>query len=165
MNVIPPPVRKKKPSTPRKKKPLNPFSLFLLIVIAAAGVQIGGRWYSFEKEKGLLEKQLEPYEEAEQYALLTSRDGWYECCNCPAERVFLLRSEVWKYGSTIKKNRYPESFLEQNKVEYIVQFEGDLTACRKEEIRKIRMYKFSAENRKREIAKRLVRPPGNCRNS
>ena len=165
MNAAPPPICNKEPSTLRKKKPLNPFSLFLLIVIAATGIQIGDKWYSVEKENELLKKQLEPYEEAEQYALLANRDGWYECCNCPAERVFLLRGEVWKYGATIKKNRYTESFLEQNQVEYIVQFEGDLTACRKEEIRKIRMYKFSTENRKREVTKRLVRPPGNCRNS
>lgn len=161
----PPPAHSKQSSPSPERKTSYAFTIFLLIVIAAAGIQIGDKWYPYDKEKELLKKQLAPYEEAEQYALLASRDGWYDCCNCPAEKVFLLRGEVWKYGSTIKKNRYSESFLEQNKVEYIVQFDGDLTACRREEIRKIRMYKFSAENRKREIAKRLKRPPGNCRNS
>ena len=51
MNAAPP-IQNKRPAAP-KKKPIYPLVLFLLIA-AATGIQIGDKWYSFEKEKALL---------------------------------------------------------------------------------------------------------------
>ena len=150
-----------------KSKPKNPYPISyrtVFIIIASLSIIIGTTVYTLEEEEDKLQRQLESYDNGEQYALLATINGWYTCCNCSKEKVFLLRGEVWKYGSTIKKNRYSDSYLKSVNVEYIVEFEGNQTACRKEEIRKIRMYKFSPENIKRTVQKRLLRPPGNCKN-
>ena len=64
MNATPQ-VPNKKLSRRLKKKPFNPFTILLLIIIAATGIQIGNKWFSPEKENNFLKKQLEPYEEAE----------------------------------------------------------------------------------------------------
>ena len=155
------------PRTPKQKK-FRPFSLNFQFVgwfmAAATIVVIGTQVFTLEEEQEKLRKQIEQYDEAEQYALIAIADGWYPCCKCGTKLVFLRRGEVWKYGSTIKKYRYSDAFLEANRVRYLVQFEGDLTICRKKEITKIRMYKFSTENLRRPVSQRLVRPPGNCIN-
>jgi hypothetical protein len=147
-----------------RKYRILPIGLAILALFASLVIRIGGKEYSLKEEEKLLKKQLESYDDAEQYALIALESAWYSCCNCPREEVFLLSGEVWKYGSTIGKNRYSVEQLQDWKVQYMVEFRGDLTACRKEEIRKIRMYKFSVENLKRPIFKRLVRPSGNCKN-
>ena len=148
-----------------KASSLFPVKAFASLLAVMTFIVIGTKVFTLEEEQEKLRKQIEAYDEAEQYALLATVDGWYDCCNCTAEKVFLLRGEVCKYGSTIKKNRYSEAYLEKHNVRYVVQFEGDLTACRKEEIKKIRMYKFSPENVRRTKEQRLVRPPGNCINN
>ncbi|MEM6700664.1 MAG: hypothetical protein AAF599_19825 [Bacteroidota bacterium] len=73
--------------------------------------------------------------------------------------IFLNTGEVWKYGYTLKKNRYLNSFLEGARLEYDPQFAGSIKECRKEEKRKIYFYPLLAENLARSL--RLPRPPGN----
>ena len=70
--------------------------------------------------------------------------------------------ELCKNGFHLIKKHYLLDWLSDSL--YVAEFEGDLTTCLKQEITKIRMYKFSPENLKRPLDQRLVRPPGNCVN-
>ncbi|MEZ5041510.1 MAG: hypothetical protein R2828_16575 [Saprospiraceae bacterium] len=148
------------------KSPFSKWLILLLIITSSTTIviKIGKRLFRFEDERKELERQLDRYNNAEQYVLLATRSGWFKCCKCAVKNVFLLNGQVWKYGSTLKKYRYSKFFLSANNLEYIIEFEGDLTSCRKEEITKIRMYKFSSENVNRSLESRLLRPPGNCKN-
>lgn len=115
-----------------------------------------------EKRQKKLEQKLKELEEAEQYALLAAKPGYYPCYSCPESNlIFLLPAEVWKYGITTKgKNgRYKPKFIEDNNLLYVVQFEGSLQDCLIEEQIKIYNYALRPENLKRDIP--LKRPPGN----
>lgn len=151
----------------------SPFSkwlrqaLILLLIITSSTtivIKIGKRLFRLEDERKELERQLDRYDNAEQYVLLALRNGWYTCCKCHVKKVYLLKGEIWKYGSTLKKNRYSKKYLRAKYLRYLIQFEGSLFDCRKEEITKIRLYKFSPENINRKTEERLIRPPGNCVN-
>ncbi|MEM9887132.1 MAG: hypothetical protein AAF849_14660 [Bacteroidota bacterium] len=108
-----------------------------------------------------MDKELEELEEdAEQYALRAKASGDYPCLNCAnSATIFLNAGEIWKYGYTLKKNRYSEQRLKKLKLYYDRQFEGSPRECLKEEKRKIFRYPLLPENLVR--SSRLPRPPGN----
>jgi len=74
--------------------------------------------------------------------------------------IYLTVGQIWKYGFTTKneKGRYQKS-LESKNLFYLVEYEGTITACMKEEKRKIYYYALLPENLTRETP--LIRPPGN----
>jgi len=114
-----------------------------------------------EERQQKLDKALQELEEAEQYALLASKNGYYPCFSCPdSSQIFLYLGEVWRYGITTKgeSGRYGNTLSSQYLV-YIVQFQGDLTACKKQELLKIYNYAKLPENLKR--SRPLIRSPGN----
>mgnify|MGYP006309620395 CR=1 FL=1 len=115
--------------------------------------------------KGKLDRELEAFENAEQYALIAEVPGQYPCFNCPeATEIFLLPGEVWKYGVTTKgrEGRYVQGLPFANLL-YIIEFEGTLQKCLQEEKLKIYQYALLPENLKRK--KPLIRPPGNKRDN
>lgn len=115
---------------------------------------------SAERQKKL-DEALSELEEAEQYALLVVRPGYYPCFCCTnGDTIFLYKGETWKYGMTTKKEagRYGSS-LHGTGLAYSVQFIGTIQECLAEERRKIFLYATLPENIKR--AKPLIRPPGN----
>lgn len=114
-----------------------------------------------EERQQKLDKALQQLEEAEQYVLVASRNGYYPCFNCPdSTEIFLYIGETWKYGTTTKgeKGRYG-NILSRQYLTYFVQFQGDIAACKKEELLKIYNYAKLPENLKRK--RPLIRPPGN----
>lgn len=112
-----------------------------------------------------MEKELNKLDEAEQYALVATIAGWYPCFNCPdTTHIYLLPGEIWKYGVTTNgPDRYPKSFYQENKLQYLAQFKGTLQECLREEKRKIYHYPILPENIKRR--KPILRPPGNKKDS
>lgn len=108
-----------------------------------------------------LDDYIRKLEIAEQYMLYATEDGFYACESCGEEKsIFLKNGEVWKYGVTIngEKGRYP-SGLPDSRLNYMIQFRGNLILCLTEEKRKIIYYPILPENLARD--KKLNRPPGN----
>jgi hypothetical protein len=150
----------------------NPFRFFVILIIAGLGFwMMADRPFIQKDEEGnyvlapwrkrKLERELKAIDEAEQYALRASTNGWYDCFNCPGSRkIYLLKGEVWKYGHTVngEKVRYGKWHREKGLL-YFAEFKGTLSACIKEEKRKIYFYAILPENLKRNDP--LIRPPGN----
>lgn len=114
-----------------------------------------------KKDLERLAKELEEFDNCEQYVLLAGRDGKYHCYNCPGiDSIYLYTGEVWKYGYTCKgeKGRYPAG-PEDPRLLYFKQFSGTLGECAKQEKTKIFYYPTLPENLKR--LRPLKRPPGN----
>ena len=112
-----------------------------------------------------LNRELEELENAEQYVLRAAADGWYPCYNCPGKsRIFLLKDEVWKYGTTRKgeKRRYGKWHMEQG-LNYLIQYQGPLQECLRREKIQIYSYALLPENLRRKPP--LIRPPGNKRDT
>ena len=113
------------------------------------------------ERKGDLDRRKRKIDEAEQYALIATVNGWYECFNCASSnRIFLFVGEVWKYG--VSKNgskRYSKSWYQSSKLQYITQFKGLYSECFKSELDRIYEYPILPENLKR--TEKLPRPPGN----
>jgi len=113
--------------------------------------------------KGKLDKELKEIDNAEQYALLASVDGYYPCYTCPdgLSTIYLHANEVWKYGTTRKgeQGRYPKKNFGASNVYFVVQFWGTFSDCLKIEKTKIYSYPLLPEARKRDVF--LIRPPGN----
>ncbi len=117
------------------------------------------------KEEAKLQKRLKEIDEAEQYALIADDNGWFQC-NHPGRTTFYIQiGEVWKYGTTTKGQfgRYSISYLARGKVSYIVEFEGTIAECLKEEQRKLFYYPYLPENLARPKKDRLPRPPFNSK--
>ena len=150
----------------------NPFWFFVALLVGITGIVLlmsrpflerdgEGNWKIAEWREEKLKRELEELNGAEQYALLASRRGWYICYSCPfKDSIFLFPGEVWKYGYTRKggQRRYGSSELWE-RLSYVVQFEGSLSDCMKEEKRKIYNYPLLPEALKRPTI--LIRPPGN----
>lgn len=162
-----------------KIKPENPILLplpvlliggaFLLLAIALVlktGFKGEGKAPQLSpQEEEKLQKRLKEIDEAEQYALIANEDGWYPC-NHPGRATFYLKAgEIWKYGTTTKGKlgRYSIKYLAGTKVSYIVQFEGTIAECLKEEQRKLFFYPYLPENLARPEKYRLPRPPYNSK--
>jgi len=112
-----------------------------------------------------LEKELDELENAEQYALIAAKDGWYPCFHCKnTNLIFLLKGEIWRYGVTRKgeKERYGTRLLDRRLI-YTIQYTGQLQECLKQEKIKIYTYALLPENLKRQHP--LIRPPGNKRDT
>jgi len=100
-----------------------------------------------------------------QYVLRARNNGFYARCDGQG-KVFLLAGEVYKYGVTCEKNateRYPKSFYEENNLEFLPQFYGNVYQCQVEEKRKLYHYPALPENLKRPENERLILPIGNCK--
>ena len=99
-----------------------------------------------------------------QYVLVSTKSGWYEGCN--KKQIFLLKNEVYKYGTTCSQNpekRYKSRFYKSTNLEMIPQFYGDKAQCEIEEKRKLYHYPALPENIKRLENERLILPIGNCK--
>jgi len=162
------------PHNPRKRivkhSWLFPMAALALILIAAS---LYPDFLDPDKEEPALspqrqeklQRELDELENAEQYVLRAARDNWYPCYHCTGKnRIFLLKDEVWKYGVTRKgeKRRYGTWHTEQG-LYYLVQYQGTLQECLRQEKVKIYNYALLPENLKREQP--LKRPPGNKRDN
>ncbi len=117
------------------------------------------------QDEAKLQKRLKEIDEAEQYALVATANGWYPC-NHPGRATFYLKAgEVWKYGTTTKGQfgRYSIKYLDAINVFYIIQFQGTISECLKEEQRKLFNYPYLPENLIRPAKDRLPRPPYNSK--
>ena len=116
-------------------------------------------------EEERLQRRLQEIDDAEQYALLAEVDGWYPCNHPGRKTYFLKESEVWKYGTTTKgkEGRYGYKYLQNLQVSYIVQFQGTIAECLKEEQRKLFNYPYLPENLARPESDHLPRPPYNSK--
>jgi hypothetical protein len=117
------------------------------------------------QEEAKLQKRLKEIDEAQQYALVANNDGWYPCNHVGRTTFHLLPGEIWKYGTTSKGQfrRYSVRYLEKTNVSYVIQFEGTISECLKEEQRKLFFYPFMPENFARPEKDRLPRPPYNSK--
>lgn len=187
MFVSPPPASGRKsrhdtPPGPQAPKHGSGKSLFLILLTTA--VLIGSYQLFLGKEgqaspiveddegnvtlsperQAKLDKELEEIDNAEQYALFATLNGYYPCFTCPdgSGRIYLYVGEVWKYGVTRvgEKRRYPNQNYGAPNVAYVTQFRGTYTECLKMEKTKIYSYPLLPEARKRDVI--LVRPPGNA---
>jgi hypothetical protein len=141
------------------KKPL--MTLIALISLYAAYEIAKDNIGLSPERKAKLNRELEELENAEQYVLRANQSAWYPCYSCPTKnRIFLLKDEVWKYGVTRKgeKGRYGRWHIGQG-LYYLVQYQGPLQECLRQEKIKIYHYALLPENLKRE--QQLIRPPGN----
>lgn len=117
------------------------------------------------KEEEKLQKRLKEIDDAQQYALVAIENGWYPCNHPGRISFYLLAGEVWKYGVTTKGQlgRYSIKFLEKTNVYYVIQFQGTIAECMKEEQRKLFNYPYLPENLTRPLKDRLPRPPYNSK--
>ncbi|MBL7803094.1 MAG: hypothetical protein JNL02_05125, partial [Saprospiraceae bacterium] len=108
-------------------------------------------------------KKFNELEEAEQYALVATKEQWYPCLHSGHSLYFLHVGEVWKYGVTTKgeRGRYQDQFILDNSVSFIVQYAGTITECLQEEQTKLFYYPLLPENLARPEKDRLIRPPYN----
>jgi hypothetical protein len=151
--------------TPTQQRPS--WFIWAVLIVAMAGTfhefviqREDGSYELSEERQEKRNKKMEDQDEAVQYALTAKTDGYYTCYSCGAQTtVFLRTGEVWKYGHTTMKKRYADSYLNFMNLEYLPQYEGTLTDCVKEEIRKIYNYPLLPENLARSF--KLPRPPGN----
>ena len=118
-----------------------------------------GTWGLSEERQQQLDETLGRNEHAEQYVLIAAVAGWYKCYLCEEGIYWLNKGEIAKIGITTNPvERYAQKWLEDNRVEYIIEIEGDLARVRKAEIERIASYPFLPENMARPKEKRLVVP-------
>lgn len=155
------------PPTPPKPNPLPVIAgiaavLLLLAALKWADVarrQKDGSWGLSEERQQEMENTLERNENAEQYVLLATTSGWYECYLCKDGVFWLNKGEIAKIGITTNPaERYSQRWLEDNRVEYIIEVEGNLATVRRAEIERIASYPLLPENMARPKEKRLVVP-------
>ena len=110
-----------------------------------------------------LNKELEEIENAVQYSLRASIDGYFPCYTCPdgARTIYLYKGQVWRYGSTRKEEeeRYPGGNYGAPNVVFVPEFRGTIAECLRMEKIKIYNYPLLPEARAREFL--LAIPPGN----
>lgn len=167
------------PSNPGGGSP-GPFIMLLLLSLLAVGVVAGHKILAGKEKSPIvidedgnarlsperqakLDKELEELDNAVQYALIATVDGYYPCYTCPdgSPTIYLYEGEIWRYGSTRKgeQGRYPDGNYGTANVFYVEQFWGTELECRKMEKIKIYNYPLLPEALKRDI--QLYRPPGN----
>jgi hypothetical protein len=103
------------------------------------------RLASHRQEK--LNKELEEIENAIQYSLRASIDGYFPCHTCPdsTRTIYLYKGQVWRYGSTRKEEneRYPGGNYGAPNIIFIPEFRGTIAECLR--IEKIKIYKQRCE--------------------
>ncbi|MCU0391934.1 MAG: hypothetical protein MUE81_12510 [Thermoflexibacter sp.] len=117
-----------------------------------------------DRRRKLDDDTLRFYRSAEQYALVATRNDWYDCMSCvDSSRIFLHIGEIWKYGVTIngEQVRYTKNELIEKGLLYLPQLQGSLQRCLSEERKKIIEYPLLPENLTRKPEYRLARPPAN----
>ncbi len=124
---------------------------------------VNGEAQLTQKHQKQLEKKLEELEDAEQYALIATKEGFYPCLHSGFVQYHLHVGEVWKYGVTTKgeRGRYSSEFILNNAVAYIVQFKGTVSECYQAEQIQLFSYPVLPENLARPEKYRLLRPPNN----
>jgi hypothetical protein len=117
------------------------------------------------KEQIKLDRRLKEIDDSEQYALVAMIDGWYPCNHSGRSAFHLLPGEVWKYGTTTKGQfgRYSIKYLAGINVSYVIQYQGTIAECLKEEQRKLFSYPYLPESLARPMKDRLPRPPYNSK--
>ena len=115
------------------------------------------------KHQQQLQKKLKELNEAEQYALIATKEGSFPCLHSGHAVYHLHIGEVWKYGVTTKgeRGRYTGQFLLDNSVSYVVQYVGKIGDCLQAEQTKLFSYPVLPENLARPEKDRLLRPPYN----
>lgn len=95
---------------------------------------------------------------AEQYALRATRDGWYECLHCKQGVFYLMKGEVWKYGTTIQgeTGRYKPEYLKRMGLFYEVQYVGSMQGALEQELIKIGAYPLLPENLSRPDERKVM---------
>jgi hypothetical protein len=171
------------PPTGRKSNPKT----YLVLLLLAIGVIFAGREIIAGDEnnssptvvddegniilsperQAKLEKELHEIDNAAQYVISASVDGYYPCFTCPdgSPTIFLYEGEIWRYGVTRKgeKGRYPGGNYGAPELFYAEEFRGTYSECLKMEKIKIYNYPLLPEAQKRKI--KLFRPPGNANDS
>lgn len=113
------------------------------------------------------DRELEEIDNAIQYALVATIDGYYPCLSCPfgIKTIYLYKGNVWRYGVTRKgeTERYPGGNYGADNLLFLPMFEGTYSECLKREKTLIYNYPFLPEAREREVI--LARPPGNIYDS
>ena len=115
------------------------------------------------KHQKQLQKKLYELDEAEQYALIATVEGFYPCLHSGRASYLLHVGEVWKYGVTTKgeRGRYTSQFILDHSVRYVIQIKGSIDECLKAEQIKLFSYPMLPENLARPEKDRLIRPPFN----
>ena len=162
------------PTRSPQRKPPGSLTAFVLVIAALFVTFLLHKGPSFlefrdgkaelsKERQAKLQKELDELENAQQYVLLASRAGYYDCFNCGAKTtIFLEKGHVWKYGVTRKgeKIRYGDWHVQRG-LYYIIEYEGPIQKCLRRE--KIQIYNYATlpENLQRPAP--LIRPPGNKR--
>ncbi|MCR9055059.1 MAG: hypothetical protein ACE362_26445 [Phaeodactylibacter xiamenensis] len=109
------------------------------------------------------DRELEEIDNAIQYALVATIDGYYPCLSCPfgIKTIYLYKGNVWKYGVTRKgeAERYPGGNYGADNLLFLPMFEGTYSECLKREKTLIYNYPLLPEAIERQVI--LARPPGN----
>lgn len=102
----------------------------------------GRRTPAYPKHQQQLQKKLNELNEAEQYALVATKEGLFPCLHSGHAVYHLHIGEVWKYGVTTKgeRGRYTTQFLLDNSVSYVVQYVGRIGDCLQAEQTKLFSY-------------------------
>lgn len=171
-----------RPTTPPQKP--KPGKKLALVILAFAA--IAAAYYTFDdfvqeddagtlslretRQEAVQQKIDKNNEQAEQYVLIARADGLYPCKKCPGGQFFLLKGEIAKVGTTVNgsRGRYPPNFLEDNRLDYIKEYQGDIREALNREIMRIASYPLLPENLNRPVQPtggipryRLGRPPMN----
>lgn len=113
--------------------------------------------------KDKLQKELEEIDNAIQYSLRASIDGYFPCYTCPDGKgtIYLYKGQIWRFGTTRKgeNERYPGGDYGTPNVVFVPEFRGTYSECLKMEKIKIYNYPLLPEAQKREFI--LAIPPGN----
>ena len=158
------------PFQEQKPRPKNYLWFWLVVIlILAMASQFDdfvrktpeGDYVLKSKRKKELERRKEKIDNAEQYALKATVNGWYDCYNCGDEtKIYLYIGDIWKYGvSRNGAKRYASWWYDENELVYEMEYKGTLSECSKRELEQIYAYPVLPENLKRDY--KLPRPPGN----
>jgi hypothetical protein len=173
------PKKLENPSQSPQSDPQKAWYFFGLLMLVSFGVwmfsQMSGEKKSpivFEKNgeamlaphrQEKLNKELEEIENAIQYSLRASIDGYFPCHTCPdsTRTIYLYKGQVWRYGSTRKEEneRYPGGNYGASNIVFVPEFRGTIAECLRMEKIKIYNYPLLPEARAREFL--LAIPPGN----
>lgn len=104
--------------------------------------------------------ELDRNDNAVQYRLVALVSKYYPCYLCKEGKVWVNAGETLKIGiSTNPENRYGNTWIVENDIQFVIDVKGDLRTVRAAEINKIAQYPIWPENLNRPIDRRLIVPP------